>query len=74
MATDPLEPAASAGRLLRARRGVAWLAVAAALVVGLQLGGLPWRYRKQLWQLQGVLVGAALGYLIGRLDRTDAGA
>jgi uncharacterized membrane-anchored protein YhcB (DUF1043 family) len=50
------------------------LAVAAALVVGLQLGGLPWRYRKQLWQLQGVLVGAALGYLIGRLDRTDAGS
>ena len=37
------------------------------LLVGLQLGGVPWRYRKQLWQLQGGVVGALVGYGVGRL-------
>ena len=37
-----------------------------ALLIGLQLGGVPWRYRKQLWQLQGGVVGALVGYGMGR--------
>jgi hypothetical protein len=53
-----------------AKRGggsVAAVALALALVVGIQLGGVPWRYRKQLWQLQGAAIGAVVGYMVGRL-------
>ncbi len=39
-----------------------------ALVVGVQLGSLPWRYRRELWQLQGFAMGALLGYVVGRLS------
>ena len=35
------------------------------LVVGLQLGALPWRLRKQMWQLQGALAGGAVGVVVG---------
>ena len=41
--------------------------VAVALIVGLQLGALPWRYRRQFWQLQGALLGGAAGFLLGRI-------
>ncbi|WP_398325342.1 hypothetical protein [Vulcanococcus sp.] len=71
MAPDPLQPTPGPGRLRSSGRSVVWLSVAVALVLGLQLGGLPWRYRKQLWQLQGFLLGGAVGYLIGRLDRGE---
>jgi uncharacterized membrane-anchored protein YhcB (DUF1043 family) len=52
---------------------VRWLGVPllAALVIGIQLGAIPWRYRRQIWQAQGVLVGIAVGYLIGRLSDSD---
>lgn len=73
MPVDPLQTASRSGRLRRVGRGVIWLSVVAAMLVGIQLGGVPWRYRKQLWQLQGLLVGAAVGYLIGRLDRGESG-
>jgi hypothetical protein len=36
-----------------------------AVVVGLQLGALPWRFRRELWQLQGALAGGLVGYLVG---------
>ena len=42
-----------------------------ALLVGIQLGGVPWRYRKQLWQLQGAIAGAVEGYLVGRWSRSE---
>ncbi len=45
------------------------LALAAVLVVGLQLGAMPWRYRKQFWQLQGALVGLVAGYVLGRFNK-----
>lgn len=48
---------------------VALISVLVLLVVGIQLGGLPWRYRKQLWQLQGGLVGVAAGFVLGRFSR-----
>ncbi len=41
------------------------LVVVVTLVVGLQLGALPWRFRKQMWQLQGALAGGAVGMVVG---------
>ena len=41
------------------------------LVVGIQLGSIPWRYRKQMHQLQGGAVGVALGFLVGRIWRSS---
>ena len=60
----------STPKQLAERRGssVAAVALALALVVGIQLGSVPWRYRKQLWQLQGAAIGAVLGFLVGRLS------
>lgn len=54
--------------LSRADGSVAAVALAVVLVIGIQLGGVPWRYRKQLWQLQGACIGALVGYLVGRLS------
>lgn len=45
----------------------ALLGVGVALWVGLQLGAVPYRYRHQFWQLQGLGVGLVLGWLAGRL-------
>jgi len=45
--------------------------LALMLLVGIQLGGLPWRYRQQLWQLQGAVLGALVGFGLGRLSRGD---
>lgn len=42
------------------------LAIGLALLVGLQLGALPWRYRREIWQIQGFVVGIAIGVVIGR--------
>jgi hypothetical protein len=39
--------------------------VTLAVVVGLQLGAMPWRFRKELWQLQGALAGGLVGYVVG---------
>ena len=47
------------------------IGLALAVVIGIQLGGIPWRYRKQLWHLQGAVIGAVVGYLVGRLDRGE---
>ncbi|MCP9785117.1 hypothetical protein [Cyanobium sp. N5-Cardenillas] len=41
------------------------LLLVVTLVVGLQLGALPWRFRKQMWQLQGALAGGAVGLVVG---------
>ena len=71
MAVDPLQPLERPGRLRRSGRRVAVLSLAAAAVIGFQLGGLQWRYRQQLWQLQGLVVGLVIGHLIGRMDRPE---
>ncbi len=44
------------------------LAVMLALMIGVQLGAMPWRFRREIWQLQGAVVGVALGVLIGRFS------
>jgi len=36
-----------------------------AVVVGLQLGAIPWRFRREMWQLQGAVAGGFIGYLVG---------
>lgn len=42
---------------------------ALTLVIGLYLGRLPWRYRQQILQLQGAVLGGAVGFVIGRLSK-----
>lgn len=53
-----------------ARLGAA-LVVGLALVVGIQIGAIPWRFRREIWQLQGAAVGLVVGYLLGRANRGD---
>jgi len=36
-----------------------------AVVIGLQLGALPWRFRRQMFQLQGALAGGLVGFVVG---------
>lgn len=38
------------------------------LVIGIQLGRLPFRYRQSLWQLQGAVIGGAVGFALGQLS------
>ena len=47
--------------VLAGASGITAMGLALALVIGIQLGGIPWRYRKQLWQLQGAAIGALVG-------------
>jgi hypothetical protein len=42
--------------------------MALALMIGIQLGALPWRYRRELWQAQGAALGVVVGLAIGRLS------
>lgn len=62
----PLVPVKAEPSGLGRRLGVGSLVI--ALVVGMQLGSIPWRYRRQIWQLQGFLLGALAGYVLGRLN------
>ncbi len=41
------------------------LVVVVTLLVGLQLGAVPWRFRRQMLQLQGALAGGAVGMVVG---------
>ena len=41
-----------------------------ALLLGIQLGAIPWRYRREIWQLQGLVLGSAFGYVVGRFSRS----
>ena len=38
------------------------------LVVGIQLGRLPFRYRQSLWQFQGAAIGGAVGFVLGQVS------
>ena len=63
-----------AGRLFNGGTALtAAVAISLAVVIGIQLGGIPWRYRRQMWQLQGALMGAALGFVVGRISASSAG-
>ncbi|MFN6134626.1 MAG: hypothetical protein ACK46L_17285 [Synechococcaceae cyanobacterium] len=41
--------------------------LALALLLGIQLGALHWRFRKEIWQAQGAIMGLVAGFAIGRL-------
>lgn len=56
------------GRSMALARGVGIGALLIALVVGIQLGRIPWRYRRQILLTQGFLVGALVGYVVGRVS------
>ncbi len=71
MPEDPLTPRRSEELRRTGGRNLAVLALAASLVMGIQLGAIPWRYRKQLWQLQGALVGVVAGFVAGRLAHRE---
>ena len=36
-----------------------------AVLTGLQLGAMPWRFRRQMFQLQGALAGGLVGFVVG---------
>ena len=50
------------------KAGVA-VSVAVALVIGIWINRVAWQHRKLMWQLQGVLIGGAAGYVVGRLQK-----
>jgi len=52
---------------------LAGVGMALALVIGIQLGALPWRYRRELWQAQGAALGVVVGLAIGRLSPRRSG-
>jgi hypothetical protein len=54
-------------------RSVGAGALVIAVVVGIQLGSIPWRYRRQIWKLQGFLLGGLVGYVVGRLNAAAPG-
>lgn len=60
---DPMPPPRRGGIGLRAA-----VVIGLALVVGIQLGAIPWRFRREIWQLQGAAVGLVVGYLLGRAN------
>ena len=63
-----------AGRLFKDGSALTSAAfISLAVVIGIQLGGMPWRYRRQLWQVQGALMGAVLGFVVGRFGSSSAG-
>lgn len=50
------------------RPGVAvCVGMALTLLLGIQLGALPWRYRRELWQARGLAIGMVIGFAAGRL-------
>ncbi len=59
-----VEPPARPAARPRVAIGAA-VGMALALMVGIQLGALPWRYRRELWQAQGLAIGGVIGVGIG---------
>ena len=52
-------------------RSLGWgtvLALLVVLLIGIQLGRLPFRYRHSLWQLQGAALGGVIGFAVGQLS------
>ena len=52
-------------------RSLGWgtvLALLVVLLIGIQLGRLPFRYRHSLWQLQGAALGGVIGFALGQVS------
>ena len=65
------QPIQSHRETSKLNRSMGFGGIVIALLIGIQLGAIPWRYRREIWQLQGLLVGAGLGYVVGRFSRSD---
>ncbi|MCP9818174.1 hypothetical protein KBZ18_01545 [Synechococcus sp. Cruz-9H2] len=62
----PPKPIRSGGGMLGLLGGGGLvLGLSVALVVGLQLGALPWKFRRQMFQLQGAMAGGLVGFVVG---------
>lgn len=67
----PVRPDASTDRpMTRESSSLGWplgggLALTLTLLVGLQLGAIPWNFHRQMWQLQGALAGGVAGLVVG---------
>lgn len=44
------------------------LALIVVLIIGIQLGRIPFRYRRQIWQVQGAALGGLVGFGLGQLS------
>ena len=52
-------------------RSLGWgtaLALLVVVLIGIQLGRLPFRYRHSLWQLQGAALGGVIGFALGQVS------
>lgn len=59
------------GKVLRRWRSLgvgSALALIVVLIIGIQLGRIPFRYRRQLWQVQGAALGGLVGFGLGQLS------
>ena len=61
-------PTREESRWLVPKVWLAWLLL--VLLVGIQLGAIPWRYRHEIWQLQCLVLGGAIGYMVGGFSRS----
>ncbi len=44
------------------------LTLIVVLIIGFQFGRIPFRYRRQLWQVQGAALGGLVGFGLGQLS------
>ncbi|QPN56383.1 hypothetical protein I1E95_15105 [Synechococcus sp. CBW1107] len=65
MKTPPKPTRQGRGGLSLLGGGGLLLGLSVALIVGLQLGALPWKFRRQMFQLQGSLAGGLVGFAVG---------
>jgi hypothetical protein len=73
--SPPLPEPSASPKLWHARFSLGMAAgLGLALLLGIQLGALPWRFRRELWQAQGALLGLGVGIAIGRLTGPRAAA
>ena len=73
--SSPLPEPSASPKLGHARFSLGMAAgLGLALLLGIQLGALPWRFRRELWQAQGALLGLGVGIGIGRLTGPRAAA
>jgi hypothetical protein len=66
MSPPPIRRPKSEGAITKP---VVILLLVVCLVIGVQLGSARWRFRREILQLQGLGLGLAIGFVIGRMGR-----
>lgn len=64
-ANQPPTPNTRGGVLRFIGGGGLLVGLVLAVLIGLQLGAMPWRFRRQMFQLQGALAGGLVGFVVG---------